>query len=125
MQSVPSFSCRQAAVFMLLPLLLVMALWPHPGAAQSLFARHEVTVDFATPDGKPFADAEVRIFAPGHPERPALTGHTDKKGHFEFPADEDGFWTAEARQGGEIARVLVRVGGDGKVRQEISPYWLV
>jgi hypothetical protein len=126
MQSVPSFSWRQAALFVLLPLLVVvMALWPLTGAAQSLFARHEVTVDFATPDGKPLADAEVRIFAPGHSEKPALTGHTDKKGHFEFPADRDGFWTAEARQGGEIARVMIRVGGDAKGQQELSPYWLV
>lgn len=121
MQSVLSSSRRQAALFV----ALVLALWPLPGTAQSLFATHEVTVDFATADGKPLSDAEVRVFAPGHPGQPAVTGHTDKKGHFQFPADRDGFWTAEARSGGEIARVMVRVGGKETTQEKLSPYWLV
>lgn len=126
MQSVRSLVRRQAALFvLLLVVMLAAALWPPPATAQSLFAEHEVTVEFATPDGKPFADAEVRVFAPGQPDKPALTGHTDKKGHFEFAADRDGFWTAEARHGGEIARVSVRVGGNGAGHEKISPYWLV
>jgi hypothetical protein len=79
--------------------------------ALDLFARHEVTAQFATHDGKPMADAEVRVFAPDDPARPVLTGHTDKAGKFVFPADRDGFWSAEARSGGEIARVMIRVGG--------------
>jgi hypothetical protein len=122
MQSVLSFPWRQAALF---ALLLLLALRPVPGMAQSLFATHEVTVDFANAEGKPLADAEVRVFAPGRPNQPALTGHTDSKGHYRFPADRDGFWTAEARQGGEIARVMIRVGGKGEGTQELSPYWLV
>lgn len=122
MQSVLSLARRQAALFLL---LLVVALRPLPAAAQSLFTQHEVTVEFAAPDGKPFADAEVRVFAPGRADKPALTGHTDSKGHFEFPADRDGFWTAEARHGGEIARVMVRVGGKGEGQEKISPYWVV
>ena len=121
MQSVLSSARRQAALF----ILLLAALSPPPAMAQSLFARHEVTVDFATPDGKPFADAEVRVFAPDRPDKPALTGKTDSKGHFEFPADRDGFWTAEARQGGEIARVMIKVGGNGGGQEKISPYWLL
>jgi hypothetical protein len=122
MQSVLSSARRQAALF---ALVLLAALRPLPGAAQSLFATHEVTVDFATPDGKPFADATVRVFAPGRPDKPALTGHTDKKGHFEFPADRDGFWTAEARHGGEIARVMIRVGSSAAEKEKLSPYWLI
>src|SRR5262249_54894392 len=121
MQSVPSSRLRQAV----LTAALLAALTPAPAAAQSLFARHQVTVDFATSDGKPLADAEVRVFAPGEPGRPALTGRTDSAGHFEFAADRDGFWSAEARAGGEIARVTVRVGGKGEGRESLSPTWLL
>ena len=95
-----------------------------PAAAQSLFARHEVTVQFATSDGKPIADAEVRVFAPGQPGRPALTGRTDSTGKFEFSADIDGLWSAEAQAAGEIARVTVRVGGKAE-SEPLSPFWLI
>ncbi len=56
------------------------------------------------------AKAPVRVFAPGQSAKPVLTGHTDAKGDFSFPADKKGFWTAEASGGGEVARVMVRVG---------------
>src|SRR5215218_6444446 len=49
----------------LAPLVLATALMPGPAAAIDLFARHLVSVEFATADGKPLADAEVRVFAPG------------------------------------------------------------
>jgi hypothetical protein len=110
---------------------LLAALWPlsaaGPAAAVDLFARHTVTVQFATADGKPMADAEVRVFAPGRPSQPALTGHTDSTGKFEFAADIDGLWSAEAHGTSEIARVTVRVGStEGKEDTEpISPYWVV
>src|SRR5258708_11348612 len=55
---------------------LLVALWSVPAAAVDLFARHTVTVQFATSDGKPIADAEVRVFAPGCQPPPALTGRT-------------------------------------------------
>ncbi len=97
-----------------------------PAAALDLFARHEVSVQFATADGKPLANAEVRVFAPGKPNQPARTGRTDSEGKFEFPADEDGFWTAEARSGDEIARAMVRVGVPGEQTAEPpSPIWLI
>jgi len=70
------------------------------------------------------ANAEVRVFAPSQPNRPALTGHTDKDGKFEFSADKDGFWSAEARSGDEIARASVRVGGQEQ-KEELSPYWVL
>ncbi|HVB17947.1 MAG TPA: hypothetical protein VNF04_15520 [Stellaceae bacterium] len=92
---------------------LFLTLRPVPAAAFDLFARHEVTVEFATTGGKPMADAEVRVFAPGKPDQPALVGRTDGQGKFEFAANEDGFWSAEAHSAGEIARVMVRVGGTG------------
>src|SRR5260370_11676380 len=96
-----------------------------PAAAVDLFARHTVPVHFATSDDKPIADAEVRVFAPGEPSQPALTGRTDSAGKFEFSANTDGLWSAEAHSGGEIARVTVRVGGDTEASEPLSPLWLV
>jgi hypothetical protein len=105
----------------------VACLASSPAAAIDLFARHRVTVQFATSEGKPMADTEVRVFAPGEPNRPALTGRTDSEGKFEFGADRDGLWSAEARNGGEVARATVRVGGGQEQRKEepISPLWLI
>ena len=121
MQSVCSSRLRQAA---LAAALLVVAFGPRPVEALDLFARHQVTVQFATSDGKPMANAEVRVFAPGEPNRPALTGRTDNEGKFEFGADRDGFWSAEARSGGEVARASVRVGGEQQKEEPLSPFWL-
>jgi hypothetical protein len=104
---------------------IVAGLMPDTAAALDLFARHQVSIEFATADGKPLADAEVRVFAPGKPDIPVLTGRTDSQGKFEFPADEDGFWTAEARAGNEIARATVRVGTPGAQREPLSPLWLI
>lgn len=123
MHGVRSARWRQAC---LVPLVLALAVLPLPAGAVDLFARHTVSVQFATADGKPLADAEVRVFAPGQPNRPVRTGRTDKDGKFEFPAGEDGFWTAEARAGGEVARATVRVGAPGQRREEpLSPFWLL
>jgi len=121
MQSVCSSRLRQAA---LAAALLVVAFGPRPVEALDLFARHQVTVQFATSDGKPMANAEVRVFAPGEPNRPALTGRTDNEGKFEFGADRDGFWSAEARSGGEVARASMRVGGEQQKEEPLSPSWL-
>ena len=106
---------------------MLAVLWSMPAAALDPFGRHTVTVQFATSDGKPIGDAEVRVFAPGQPSRPALTGHTDGAGKFTFPADSDGMWSAEAHAGSEIARVTVRVGGKepSESDEPLSPYWLV
>ncbi len=104
---------------------LLLALAAAPAAALDLFARHQVDVQFATADGKPMADAEVRVFAPGEPNKPALTGRTDSAGKFAFPADRDGFWSAEARAGGEVARVMVKVGGGAPQQEPLSPFWLI
>jgi hypothetical protein len=101
-----------------------MAFWPTPAVAVDLFARHTVSVSFATTDGKPLADAEVRVFAPGQ-KTVARTGRTDKEGKFEFSASEDGFWTAEARSGDEIARATVRVGKPGENQEPLSPEWVI
>ena len=102
----------------------VACLASSPAAAIDLFARHRVTVQFATSEGKPMADTEVRVFAPGEPNRPALTGRTDSEGKFEFGADQDGLWSAEARDGSEVARATVRVGG-GEQKEPLSPLWLI
>ena len=121
MQSVPSSRRGQAA----LGAALLAVLWAMPAAAQSLFARHEVTAQFATSEGLPMADAEVKVFAPGQPNRPALTGRTDKDGKFQFPADTDGLWSAEARNANEVARVTVRVGDGCEGKEPLSPVWLI
>src|SRR5579875_553628 len=81
-----------------------------PARAFDLFAAHQVTAQFATPDGKPMAHVPVRVFAPGDPLKPVLTGRTDGDGKFTFAADRDGFWSAEARDAGEVARGMIRVG---------------
>ncbi|HEV2299965.1 MAG TPA: DUF4198 domain-containing protein, partial [Stellaceae bacterium] len=95
----------------LFALALALAAVPSPARAFDLFARHQVTAQFATAEGKPMAHAEVRVFAPGDPRTPVETGRTDAQGKFVFAAPRDGFWTAEARDKGEVARVMIRVGG--------------
>jgi hypothetical protein len=124
MQSVLSSRLGQAARAAALLAVLWSLSAVGPAAAQSLFARHTVTVQFAASDGKPIADAEVRVFAPGQPGRPALTGRTDSTGKFEFSADTDGLWSAEAHAAGEIARVTVRVGGKEE-SEPLSPFWVI
>jgi microcystin-dependent protein len=96
-----------------------------PANALNLFATHEVTAQFATPDGKPMANAEVRVFAPGDPNTVALTGRTNADGKFVFDADRDGFWTAEARSADDIARVMIRVGGGTEPHNQLSPFLLI
>jgi hypothetical protein len=96
-----------------------------PAFALNFFATHEVTAQFATPDGKPLADAEVRVFAPGDPKNPVLTGRTDRAGKFSFEADRDGFWSAEARGADQVARVVIRVGGESPSDSRFSPSLLI
>ena len=96
-----------------------------PSDAFDLFARHEVTVQFATPDGRPMANAEVRVFAPGEPSRTVLTGRTDAAGKFVFDADRDGLWGAEAGNADYVARVMIRVGSETQSQNWLSPFLLV
>jgi hypothetical protein len=106
-------------------LLVVSATFTLSAGALDLFATHEVTAQFATPDGKPMANAEVRVFAPGDPNKVALTGHTDAEGKFVFDADRDGFWSAEARSADYVARVMIRVGGQAEPHNRLSPLLLI
>ena len=98
-----------------------------PAHALDLFATHEVTAQFAGPDGKPLADATVRVFAPGDLTTPVETGRTDAQGKFVFGADRDGMWTAEARTPTEVARVTIRVGGGAQPQQRprLPPYIVI
>jgi hypothetical protein len=94
-------------------LLAAVAAWllaESPACAFDLFATHEVTAQFATANGKPMANATVRVFAPGDLRTPVETGHTDSQGKFVFEADGDGMWSAEAHTTTEVARVMIRVG---------------
>jgi hypothetical protein len=104
-----------------LAMLAVLSLLGGPAMAFDLFARHEVTAQFATPEGKPMADAEVRVYGPGDPKKVVATGHTDAAGKFTFPADRDGFWTAEAETARQVARVTIRVGGEAAHKGRVPP----
>src|SRR5262249_38699797 len=107
----PRLRGRQATVFPATCAILCL-LAGSPSCAFDLFARHESTGQLATRDGKPMANAEVRVFAPGDPGRTALTGRTDASGKFVFDADRDGLWGAEAGSADYVARVMIRVGGE-------------
>jgi hypothetical protein len=102
---------------------VAFALALSPATAFDLFGtRHEVSVQFATQDGKPLSNAEVRVFAPGETKTPAITGRTDSEGKFVFQADRDGFWSAEARSADQIAHLMIRVGGDAQPESRVSPF---
>jgi hypothetical protein len=107
-------------------LATAVAIGPSPSFAFSLFGTHEVTTQFATQDGKPMANAEVEVFAPGDATTPVITGRTDAEGKFAFEADRDGFWGAEAHGADQVARVMIRVGGDAQPSQNgISPLLVI
>ena len=104
----------------------VLLLGPSSSVAFDLFATHEVTVQFATQDGKPLANAEVQVFPPGAPKTAVITGRTDAEGKFVFNADQDGFWSAEAKSADQVARVMIRVGGEPQTSQSrISPVLVI
>jgi hypothetical protein len=96
-----------------------------PALAFNFFATHEVTVQFATRDGKPLADAEVRVFAPEDPKNPVTTGRTDAAGKFIFEAGRDGFWSAEAHSADQVARVVIRVGDESRPQPVFSPFLVI
>lgn len=101
----------RSAIVILLAMPACLLVESPAARAFDLFASHEVTAQFATEDGKPMANAEVKVFAPDNPQTPAETGRTDSDGKFVFPADRDGMWSAEARTQSEVAQVMIRVGG--------------
>ncbi len=106
--------------------LFALTIASNPAGAFDLFATHEVTVQFATQDGKPLANAEVKVFAPGDARTAVITGHTDAQGKFVFDADQDGFWSAEAKGADQVARVMIRVGGESQQPQSrISPFLVI
>jgi nickel transport protein len=116
---------RRRIVLLLATLTLLVPLALSHANALDLFATHEVTAQFATHDGKPMADAEVRVFAPGEAKTPVVTGKTDADGKFVFEADRDGFWSAEARNANEVARVMIRVGEESQSQSRISPFYVI
>ena len=54
-----------------------------------------------------------------------LTGRTNAEGKFTFEADRDGFWSAEATTAQQVARVMIRVGGDEQPQHRLSPLLLI
>jgi hypothetical protein len=109
------------AMILLLAAAAVCLLAESPAYAFDLFATHEVTAQFTTADGKPLANAEVRVFAPSDLRTPVETGHTDSQGKFVFDADSDGMWTAEARTPDQVARVMIRVGAGAPQQKSRVP----
>jgi Domain of unknown function (DUF4198) len=120
-------SRHAASAVLLIAVLAPIMLAPcqAPAGALDFLAAHQVSVQFAAQDGKPMADAEVRVYAPGQPAQPARTGRTDKDGKFEFPADRDGLWMAEAHSPTEIARATVRVGKLDEEQGGLSPFLVI
>jgi nickel transport protein len=116
---------RRADALLLSGVVALQLLAASPAGAFDLFTKHEVTTQFATPDGKPMANAEVRAFSPADPNKPAVTGHTDAEGKFVFSADQDGFWSAEARSPDYVARVMIRVGNEQQSQSWWSPLFVV
>ena len=116
---------RRAGALLLGAVVALCLFVASPAGAIDLFATHEVTAQFATPDGKPMANAEVRAFAPGNPNSPAVTGRTDAQGKFMFAADRDGFWSAEAHSTDYVARVMIRVGGEQQSQNWLSPVLVI
>jgi hypothetical protein len=116
---------RRASGLLLGAVAALYLLVASPAGAFDLFATHEVTAQFATPDGKPMVNAEVRAFVPGDPNSPAVTGRTDAEGKFRFAADRDGFWSAEARSPDYVARVMIRVGGEQESQNWLSPVLVI
>jgi nickel transport protein len=116
---------RRADVLLLSCVLALQLLTASPAGALDLFATHEVTAQFATPDGKPMANAEVRAFSPDDPNKPAVTGRTDAEGKFVFAANQDGFWSAEARSADYVARVMIRVGTEQQSQSWLSPVFVL
>jgi hypothetical protein len=104
---------------------LAIALLPTSSSAFNLFATHDVTAQFATNDGHPMANAEVKVFAPGETKTPAVIGRTDAEGKFSFEADRDGFWSAQARTADQVARIMIRVGGEAPQSQSSTSPFLV
>ena len=121
----PLATRSRAGALILATIAALCSLPAVPCRAFDLFAQHEVTAQFATPDGKPMADAEVRVFAPGDPSRVAVTGRTDADGKFVFEADRDGFWSAEAHNADYVARIMIRVGGEPQSQSWLSPFLVV
>jgi hypothetical protein len=113
------------AIAVVFALIAAELLEPSSSVASSLFAMHEVTAQFATPDGKPMVNAEVRVFAPGDSKTPVITGRTDTEGKFVFEADRDGFWSAEAHGTDQVARVMIRVGGEAQQQSLVSPLLVI
>jgi hypothetical protein len=70
-------------------------------------------------------NAEVRVFAPGDSKTPVITGRTDTEGKFVFEADRDGFWSAEAHGTDQVARVMIRVGGEAQQQSLVSPLLVI
>jgi len=72
-----------------------------------------VLIEAAYETGEPMAQAQVTVYGPTDPARPAMTGLTDEYGVFGFvpTPGETGSWAVQVRQAGHGAMAHVRVEG--------------
>jgi hypothetical protein len=54
-----------------------------------------------------------------------VSGRTDAEGKFVFTADQDGFWSAEARSPDYVTRVMIRVGDETESQNWLSPILVI
>jgi hypothetical protein len=114
-----------------LPLAAILLLATAPALAHGVETRvltqGAVTAEFRFTDGTVMADADALAFAPGKPDRPALTGRTDAEGRFSLFPDRDGDWAVEVHDAeGHVARTVISVaGGRVAATKHAFPDWLV
>lgn len=75
--------------------------------------------------GEPMSQAQVTVYGPADPARPALTGLTDESGVFGFvpTPGETGSWAVQVRQAGHGSMTHIRIGESSgpSTIQERSP----
>lgn len=60
-------------------------------------------------DGKAMSDCQVRVFAPGNPEKPWRTGTCDRQGRYTFTPDlaKRGRWTVRVQSTGHSSFINI------------------
>ena len=64
---------------------------------------------------------KCEVFAPANRKPRRLPGAPTPKANLSFEADRDGFWSAEAHSADQVARSMIRVGGDGAAAEPLFP----
>ncbi len=114
--------------------LTALSLGVLAGVTQQPAQAHSVQTDYLMNDklklefktlysgGEPLQKARVRVFAPGHPDKPWLEGKTDAEGKFSFQPDQKipGDWEVRIGHGDHGDILEVPVTKDGVAVDQIS-----